>query len=157
MTAPRVGNPWPEMPPGVEDRDADVWESLLAVADAAGDQWPARSRAAAVALVQEAKESTPSINIRLLEDLRTVFGDADQLHADEIVKALYELEEAPWAELVGGKALNTRGLSKRLGGYGIKSKPVRLGSKVARGYTRADLADAWARYLPPSRSPTEGD
>jgi hypothetical protein len=30
MTAAR-----PEMPPGIEDRDADVWESLLAIADAA--------------------------------------------------------------------------------------------------------------------------
>ncbi len=35
----RVGN-WPEMPAGIEDRDADVWEALLAVADAAGGDWP---------------------------------------------------------------------------------------------------------------------
>jgi hypothetical protein len=27
---------WPEMPPGVTDRPADVWEPLLTVADAAG-------------------------------------------------------------------------------------------------------------------------
>ena len=46
-----IGGVWPEMPDGVEDRDADVWEALLAVADAAGGYWPARARAAAVALV----------------------------------------------------------------------------------------------------------
>ena len=31
---------WPQMPAGVEDRDADVWEALLAVADEAGGHWP---------------------------------------------------------------------------------------------------------------------
>lgn len=31
---------WPEMPEGVSDRPADVWEPLLAVADAAGETGP---------------------------------------------------------------------------------------------------------------------
>jgi hypothetical protein len=42
---------WPEMPDGLEDRNADVWEALLAVADLAGGDWPERAREAAVALV----------------------------------------------------------------------------------------------------------
>ncbi len=37
----------PEMPPGIEDRDADCWEPLLAIADAAGGDWPKRAREAA--------------------------------------------------------------------------------------------------------------
>ena len=28
-----VTDAWPKMPEGIEDRDADVWEALLAVAD----------------------------------------------------------------------------------------------------------------------------
>src|SRR5215207_4648064 len=51
-----LGDVWPDMPDGVEDRDADVWESLIAVADAAGGKWPARARATAVALVTESKQ-----------------------------------------------------------------------------------------------------
>ena len=43
------------MPDGIEDRDADVWEPLLAVADAAGGTWPSRARVAAVALVADSK------------------------------------------------------------------------------------------------------
>src|SRR5215471_13019839 len=39
----------PEMPAGVEDRNADVWEAPLAIADAAGGDWPERGRRAAVA------------------------------------------------------------------------------------------------------------
>jgi Protein of unknown function (DUF3631) len=40
----------PEMPPGIEDRNADVWEPLLAIADAIGGDWPERARVAAVSL-----------------------------------------------------------------------------------------------------------
>src|SRR5262249_37675381 len=37
----------PETPVGVEDRAADVWEPLLAIADSVGKNWPKRARAAA--------------------------------------------------------------------------------------------------------------
>jgi hypothetical protein len=47
---------WPDMPPGVEDRDADVWEALLAVADLAGGHWPTTARKAAVTLVTESRK-----------------------------------------------------------------------------------------------------
>ena len=30
----------PDMPVGIEDRNADVWEPLIAIADAAGGEWP---------------------------------------------------------------------------------------------------------------------
>src|SRR3954452_18907692 len=66
---------WPEMPKGIVDRDSDVWEPLLAVADAAGGDWPERARRSAVALVAASKESTPSLGVRLLADLRLIFGD----------------------------------------------------------------------------------
>jgi hypothetical protein len=145
---PTIGNPWPEMPAGVEDRDADVWEALVAVADAAGGEWPERARGAAVALVAESKESTPSLGIRLLADLRTVFEDRDAMTTDAVLTALHDLSEAPWAEIIAGKPLNARGLSKRLRGYGIKPRTIRIGDKTPRGYAREDLVDAWSRYLP---------
>ena len=49
----RVIDTWPEMPAEVKDRDADVWEALLVVADVAGGDWPKRARVAAVALVTD--------------------------------------------------------------------------------------------------------
>jgi hypothetical protein len=48
-----------------------------------------------------------------------------------------------------GKPLDERGLANRLRQYGIKSKNVRIGDKISKGYERADLFDAWQRYLPP--------
>ena len=65
---------WPELPDGVADRDGDVWESLLAVADVAAGDWPTRARVTAVAAVTDSKEHPPSLGIRLLSDLRIVFG-----------------------------------------------------------------------------------
>ena len=92
---------WPKMPFGVRDRDADVWEALLAIADAAGGEWPSRARVAAVVLVADAKQSTPSLGIRLLSDLKQVFEGRDLMPTDAIIKALCALDEAPWGDLRG--------------------------------------------------------
>src|SRR6476646_10646782 len=64
----------PARPGGIEDRNADVWEALFAIADAAGGAWPKSAREAAVALIAAGREEEPSLGIRLLGDLRTVFG-----------------------------------------------------------------------------------
>ena len=137
----------PAMPAGIEDRNADVWEALFAVADAAGGDWPKKAREAAVALIAAGREQEPSLGIRLLADLRTVFGKTEALFTEAILTALHALEEAPWKDL-NGKGLDSRGLALRLRQYGIKSKQIREGTTNKKGYQRADLADAWARYLP---------
>ena len=139
---------WPNLPPEIQDRDADVWEPLIAVADAVGGEWPKRARAAAVALVTAAKEKEPSLGIRLLTDIRVVFGDRDELTTAIMLVMLNDMEEAPWGHLKGGP-LNSRGLGKRLREYGLKSKNVRMGDQVLKGYHRADFIDVWERYLPP--------
>lgn len=149
------GTFWPEMPEGVHDRDADVWEALLAVADLAGGRWPADARAAAVALVAASKNRRPSMGVQLLADIRTVFteiGD-DKLTTEQLVKGLSDLEEAPWATIRRGEPLDARGLANRLAKYGIGSKPHRQGQTVFKGYAAAQFADAWSRYLPPHLGP----
>jgi hypothetical protein len=140
---------WPDMPDGIEDRNADVWEALLAVADAAGGNWPERARAAALAFLRDAKDSTPSLGLQLLADVRTVFGDADVLSTDDLLAKLQALDESPWAEIAAGKPLNARGLAVRLKPYGVTSQQVRVGAKTGKGYRRDVLADAWGRYLAP--------
>lgn len=146
---------WPDMPAGIEDRDADVWEPLLAIADAVGGPWPGRARVTAVTLVTESKESTPSLGVRLLADLREVFGDSEALFTRDILQQLNEMDEAPWGNL-RGQQLDARGLSNRLRPYGISRKQVRVGLESSKGYSRADLVDAWERYLPvqPDKSVT---
>src|SRR5690606_12216972 len=105
---------WPALPPEVQDRDADLWEPLIAVADAAGSEWPARARAAAVALVAAAREDGgASLGVRLFHDLRVIFRDEEHLPTAEIISRLHALDESPWADLKG-RPLDARGLSYRL-------------------------------------------
>jgi Protein of unknown function (DUF3631) len=143
----------PALPSGIEDRAADCWEPLLAVADAAGGHWPDTARAAALALVASARDANPSMGILLLEHCRTVFGEADRLPSEQLLLRLHDLPESPWRN-VKGKPLDDRGLAYRLRKYEIKPKVIRFGLTTARGYLRADFEDVWPRYLPPP-SPQE--
>jgi hypothetical protein len=135
------------LPAEIQDRDADIWEALIAVADAAGGPWPQRAREAAIALVTAAKQIEPTLGIRLLSDLKAVFGEVDQMSTAAILTALHGIEEAPWADLKG-KPLDSRRLAKLLREYDVKSKDIRTASSTLKGYVRADLVDVWSRYLP---------
>lgn len=142
-----VADAWPQMPTGVEDRPADVWEPLLAVADAAGDHWPDTARAACVELVKVAESREASLGVRLLADLRQVFGDAEALSTETVLGELHKLDEAPWRDL-HGKPLDPRGLARRLRQYEVSSTKVKVEGRALQGYRREDLWDAWSRYLP---------
>jgi Protein of unknown function (DUF3631) len=148
----RASGMWPDMPAGVEDRAADVWEALLSVADLAGGHWPDDARRSAVALVAASRGGGPSLGVMLLRDVQLVFDEhsCDRLVTDQLLKALNDLDESPWASVKrDGKALDARGLAQRLGRYDIKSRNIRdTSGKVLKGYMREDFIDAWSRYLP---------
>jgi hypothetical protein len=141
----------PVMP--LEDRAADTWEPLIAVADLAGGDWPARARDAAATMTQaEAQqEEDTAAGVRLLADLRQVFhaADAEALYTSTILEGLHQLEDAPWADWYG-HLLTTRDLAKLLRPYQVESKNVREHGTGAprKGYARIDLHDAWGRYVP---------
>ena len=138
----------PVMPTGITDRPADVWEPLLAVADAAGGEWPQRIRQACLELVSNSNStSMASLGVRLLADVRDVFGEADRMHTDDLVARLVAMDEAPWGDL-RGKPLDARGLSRRLVTYGVHPVQVKLDGFNRRGYRAEDLHDPWSRYLP---------
>jgi len=144
---------YPDLPDGVEDRDADVWEPLLMVADVAGGAWPARAREACLTFVGEKPESSVSLGVRLLTDLRDIWPeDAATKATSDILSALSELDEAPWADLYG-EGLKPRKLAQLLSDYGVKSHDVWTVNGSRKGYRREDLWDAWQRYV----SPRKGD
>ncbi|WP_130796712.1 DUF3631 domain-containing protein [Streptomyces otsuchiensis] len=151
--ADTVRGSWPTMPDGVTDRPADVWEPLLAVADAAGGDWPDRARQACVELVAAAGEDDKtSIGIRLLTDLRDhVFQGSDRMPTAVILETLNAMDDAPWGDYQG-RPLTPRGLSKLLGEYvtatnqPIRPRGIRTAGGTPKGYYADDLADAWLRY-----------
>jgi hypothetical protein len=148
-----LGDAEPDMP--VEDRAADTWEPLVAVADLAGEDWPDRVRKACARLTGEnTNTEADTASERLLADLRDIFaaetdlfGAVSKLTTVAILRKLQAIDEAPWADWYG-KELSARGLAKLLGPYGIRSKKWRAGDETQRGYLRGDLEDAWHRYVP---------
>jgi len=63
----------PELPEGIQDRAADCWEPLIAIADEAGSDWPNRARAAAVYLTRRTADEAVTKGVELLEHIREAF------------------------------------------------------------------------------------
>jgi len=146
----------PEMPEGVTDRKAEVWRALLAVADAAGGDWPKRAREACAHFALGAAASDVSLGVRLLADLKAIFGERDRMTTVDILETLTGMEEAPWGEMPRShKPLDARGLANLVKRYEVHPTAFDLldgTGKTAKGYTtypttgNVGLADAWRRY-----------
>lgn len=138
-----IGKAEPELP--VEDRAADVWEGLVAVADTAGGSWPTMARSAAVALTEEhdQDDAAGSDALRLLADIRELFSvqGVAFMPSKELVMRLRGIEDSPWSEA----DLSVVKLADRLRPY--KVEPRRNTSGTARGYRLEDFTDVFARYL----------
>jgi len=141
----------------LEDRAADTWEPLFAIADLAGGAWPGRARDAAMVLAAEAEgeDVAASQAVLLLSDIKDVFTEADTsvLSSEDLVNRLRGLTESPW----GTFDLNASKLAYRLKPWKIKPTQVRPdGERQVRGYKLEDFHDTFDRYLPdpPSHSVT---
>jgi hypothetical protein len=97
--AAESGEARPSLPGALSDRQQDICEPLLAIADMAGGDWPERARAAIVALCCQTDDNE-SLGVKLLSDIRQAFDSAksDKIATLELLKFLVELEtDAPWA------------------------------------------------------------
>ncbi|TFD26087.1 DUF3631 domain-containing protein [Cryobacterium lyxosi] len=144
----QVADAWPELPEGIEDRDADIWEPILAIADAAGGHWPITARDAAVLMVAESQKKPATLGIKLLADIRLVMGDADRISTVELLAGLHGMETAPWAN-IKGEPIDSRFLAKVLGKYDITTNNTfKINGVSVKGYQTHHLFDAFERYLP---------
>ena len=133
----------PDMP--VEDRAADTWEPLIAMADIAGGDWPDQAWEACIAMVASDADAdeNQSLGILLLADIRDIFADQARpfVSTGVLVEALRAVESSPWKDF----DFNARKLAYRLAPFGVKPKPDAKGN--VRGYRLEDLKDAFTRYL----------
>jgi hypothetical protein len=134
----------PELP--VEDRAADVWEPLVAVADSEGGDWPERARNACKILAGVGPGDEAD-DTRLLSDIYAVFGDAERLATATILERLNATETSPWGGWHRGDGLNARDLSRMLKPYGIAPKVIKIGDATPRGYMAGWFHDSWDRYV----------
>jgi hypothetical protein len=147
----------PHIPDYIDDRAIDGWEPLFAIADAAGGDWPQRSRMVALALSHVDVRDDESVGVRLLADIQALFHarPADRLPTAELLTALNALDESPWGDW-SGKPLTPRGLARLLRPFAIKPGTIRLADgQTPKGYVAGDFADAWGRYLPSLENPPQ--
>jgi hypothetical protein len=151
--AEKVKGARPSMPEELSDRQADVTEPLVVIADILGGEWPESARRALVTLCTSAAVPL-SRGEQLLGDIRKVFdGKAgiDRIASAALAKEICEIEGASWAEYgKGEKPISATKIASLLKRYDIHPHPVRDGDDVFRGYEREDFADTWGRYLPPT-------
>jgi hypothetical protein len=148
----------------LNDRAAEAWEPLLAIADEARGDWPARARAAAIDLYCD--EPADSVGISLLRAIRDIFAQHEGEHilSADVVRALVQREGEPWAEwwsrdveraeaqlAAGQRPTALQGpatrLARLLHNFGVVPITVRDGEARGKGYRRADFDDPFSRYL----------
>jgi Protein of unknown function (DUF3631) len=131
----------------MNDRAADNWRPLLAIADLAGGEWPKQAREAACALSGDGHEAIS--DIELLRDIRTAFGDSDVITSADLVAALTADPERPWATWgKGDKPLSQNALARLLKPFSVVSETVHpLGRSHAKGYKRVHFEAVWEGYL----------
>lgn len=135
-------------PADLDDRAADSWEALFVVALLAGGDWPTRAQQAALALAKGG-ELPASLGVRLLSDVRDVFGDEPYVLTHDLLARLHDLEDAPWGDWYGAR-ISARKVADLLRPYRISPELRRWNGKVQRGYARGAFEDAWKRLLPSS-------
>jgi hypothetical protein len=147
-------NAEPAMPGELGDRQADVTEPLVAIADLAGGDWPERARNALLELYASHRDPE-SDGVRLLRDVRTVLQSQNltRIKTSSLIEALFEIEESPWASFweQDWKRGNTKGPAQRLAAllkpFGITPKTLKFADETeAKGYSESDFEDSWTRY-----------
>ena len=143
----KLTDPDPKIPDALNDRAADNWRPLLAIADMVGGDWSNRAREAALVL---SGEEASVFNVDLLADIRKAFGDLDCITSADLVAALVADPERPWATCgKNDKPLTQNHLARLLRPFCIISETVHpVGRPDAKGYKKVHFEEPWAAYLP---------
>lgn len=139
-TVPRIGN----------DRAEDNWYPLLTIAEYIGGDWPNLALTALHQIESTRQSDDDGIGPMILADIRQAYEQSNliKMYSEELVQALVDLEERPWCEWKNGQPMTKNSLARLLKPYDIKSKYLRSGTGVKRGYDLEQFQDAFSRYLP---------
>jgi putative DNA primase/helicase len=144
----------PSVPDALNDRDADNWCPLLAIADLARGDWPQRARDAALAMAGASSDSSDEIGIRVLRDIMSVCTDDEghlldeRISTEKLIARLTADAERPWADFYKGKPITANQLARLLKRFGLTSQNLRFddGTQV-KGYNLRLFVEVWQRYL----------
>jgi len=137
----RLSDAYPEVPASVGNRAAELWEPLLAVAEALGDEIAAQAREW-VGKIQGQAEKAVDPNVSFLADIRAVLDDwkptrtGTRIRVADLHQAWLSMPERSFAE-----GLDLNRFSRRLASFGLTSTP----DKGSRWYR---VVDAQGEYVP---------
>ena len=150
----------PAVPDALDDRSADNWRPLLAIANLARGEWPEVARKAALALSGVGDDTD---GVRLLRDIKWIFDGkpgkeedtgevilseeaVDRLWSGVLVGHLVAIEDSPWADWPK-KGFTQTVLATLLDPFEIRPTMIRIGAKTLRGYMLASFKEAFEAYL----------
>jgi hypothetical protein len=140
---------FPEMPDGLSDRQEDVLEPLLAIADHIGGDVPELAREAAKTLCN-ADNNEIVFAAKQLQAIKNIIGNRDQISSSDLIQALWDADELP-SRFLDDEEPNHKKiglwLSKFIRTYG--GKPARqlwINGQNLRGYTTSELKSIFNRY-----------
>jgi hypothetical protein len=147
-------NPNPELPRELQDRHADNWRPLIAVADACSPELGRMARQAAIAFA--ANHHDEDVLETLLrntweEVFNKVRGRAS-IFSKTLCAELNALDGAPWSEWTGiredrqPRPLTQGELARLLKGFNIRPQTIRQGDETSKGYYRSQFEDAYRSY-----------
>jgi len=140
----------PPLPENLSDRQQDVAEPLLCIADFVGGEWPARARKALTEIFAEPGSQDDSNGVTLLRDIWGIFEELQYecISSQDLADKLAAIEGSPWGEWHNGKPISKIQLARQLKRFEIAPDQHWQHDKNIRGYLKKDFADAWSRYLP---------
>ena len=138
----------PDLPQELDDRAAEAWEPLFAIADLAGGDWPQRARSAAIALSGDGDRDEVTTGTLMLGAIRDAFGDEDRVTTISLLRRINADEQLPFGGWNEGRGIDGRRLARLLKPYGIRPRTIRIGDHTEKGYMKATFAEPWERWLP---------
>jgi hypothetical protein len=168
------GVPDTAIPPCLNDRDADNWRALLAIAALAGGGWPARAYRAAEILCTESADGDrgPEWTLKqIVEGTRAVHQSALDRYNDwvkggskgipgrpmhppvpfvaseELAGWLIEKDDSGFGDCRDIGSVKLR-VARALRPFGVRPELRKVHRKAVRGYDMAALSAVWQRYRP---------
>jgi Protein of unknown function (DUF3631) len=144
----------PPQPPGFNNRLSANWKSPLQIAQHARGGWPEQARRSAVYLSRTPYE--PSIGVQLLAALRAMFvQNRTEITSEQVVQELLADPDSQWHEYRSRSPITKSQLAALLKDFEIRPvviHPTKRADFSRHGYRAAQFEDAFARFLPPSRT-----
>jgi hypothetical protein len=149
----------PQMPESLTDRQEDIWEPLLAIADSIGGDVPKLAREAARALCGTDNDGEQGYGITYLIAVRKVVGENGRITSADLIDGLWEADALP-SRLMEDEKPNYKKighwLSKFIKSYGGKgARQLDFEGQNARGYEAAELKEIFERYCPEIDTPAK--